>query len=487
MSAVRYVVMSDLHFGAGYSLLTDADRSGRARPEGTSPVAAALADGLAALLPRVADEPPTLVLLGDVFELSFAPASHALEAFRQFIRVCFERPDPLFARTILYVPGNHDHREWRVMRDALLVDEVSRAGGGAIVEPPAVTHPFGAPVTCQVLTALVRGTLGDGYEVHSHYPNLGYEHGGRCVVMHHGHYVENIYRLVSSALSIVSGQPPSDAIDDIERVNGPWIDFFWSSTGDQGATVSGDVYDLYEIMLDAGATHRATDEMAARLLDVIGGRFGLHEQSPIHTHWGSLTVGNIVRGLMDVAIGTGAGGERASVGAPLSASGADGVRWYVSGPVAAQLGDRWGDPGLDLSFVFGHTHKPFQDEMLLRGSDRSIQVWNTGGWVVDRPGGSPVQGAAAVLVGDDAHVASLRLFNDPVNADIAPVHVAGTTWQRDRHNELLHTVTDALASVDGAFDAFSAACMVGLDQRGAWLRDKLERRDPLASVTRARP
>jgi hypothetical protein len=487
MSVVRYVVMSDLHLGAPYSLLTGTDPAGRAQPGGTSPVVANLVDGLAALLPRVAQDPPTLVLLGDVFELSFAPASHALETFRHLAHACFDRAVPLFAPTVLYVPGNHDHREWRVMRDALFLDEVTAAGGGAIGDPPAVTQPFDEPVACRVLTAALRGVLGNGYEVRSHYPNLGYANGERCVVMHHGHFLEGIYRLVSSAIAVLSGTRPSEAIDDIERINGPWIDVFWSSTGDQGATVSGDVYNLYEIMLDAGATHRATDEAAAGLLDVLGGRFGLHAQTEVHTHWGSLSVGNIVRGLLDVAIGKGAGGERASAGTVLSPSGVEGLRWYLSGPVAGQLGDRWTDPDVDLSFVFGHTHKPFQDELIVPGRARPLQVWNTGGWVVDRPGGSPVQGASAILVGDDARVASLRLFNDPVNDVMVPVHVAGTTWQRDHDNELLHHVRDALAEVHPAFDGFTAACRDGLRVRGTWLRRRLERRDPLRAVAGVRP
>ncbi len=315
MAAVRYVVVSDLHLGAAYSLLTHTDADGNPHPDQLSATGRGVANGMRSLFGAL--EPgqaplPTLVLLGDIFDLSFVPARVAMMAFQQLVLELFDPARPaLFDATVLYVPGNHDHREWRVIRDAMFLEQVRGESAGELPERPATTGLLAQPVECQVATALMRRALGDDrYRVESGYPNVGFVAGDRCVVMHHGHFTEGTYRLMSTALGQLTGQDTTTDLDELERINGPWIDFFWSSFGDQGSELSSDVFTLYEIMLDANASHVAIQDISGKLLTLLGSRFGLHAESPITTKWGSVTVGGVVTAALDVGVAQAAGTER---------------------------------------------------------------------------------------------------------------------------------------------------------------------------------
>ena len=59
--------------------------------------------------------------------------------------------------------------------------------------------------------------------------------GGRSVVFHHGHFIEPLYRMMSTAMSLVVGGeelPPN--VYELETDNFGWIDFFWSALGRSG-------------------------------------------------------------------------------------------------------------------------------------------------------------------------------------------------------------------------------------------------------------
>lgn len=65
-----------------------------------------------------------------------------------------------------------------------------------------------------------------------------------------------------------------------------------------------------------------------------------------------------------------------------------------------------------MTFLFGHTHKPFELRVGgYAGFDNPIDVYNTGGWVVDTLKPDTRAGAAAVLIDEELNVASLRLYN----------------------------------------------------------------------------
>ena len=79
MTDIRYVILSDLHFGAENSVLTalserpaSADSTGfSADPQRPSPLLRGLIDGLRHLT-RGQDQPPTLILAGDILDLALS-------------------------------------------------------------------------------------------------------------------------------------------------------------------------------------------------------------------------------------------------------------------------------------------------------------------------------------------------------------------------------------------------------------------------------
>ena len=473
MSNLKYLVLSDLHLGAGYSLLTNADDAGRAQPADPSPVLNSLGAGLRSLLPRLTPQSrPTLVLLGDVYDLSFASPQHAAAAFERLIEVLWAEPG-LFADRIVYVPGNHDHRMWRLVRDAAFLDDVRRHGGDGLLDELVVTtlDPDSMMVS-ELATALAQRATGrTDVVVEAGYPNIGMHADGNAVVMHHGHYTEGTYRMMSKVAELLSGRSPNPSLRELEMLNGPWIDFGWSNTGDQ-RELGPLLYSYYEMLQDPAATHATVQNLATKLIDAASAVVPVRGETVIEVHGFEASVQCIAEGLLDLTIDRAAQTERSSVNTVLSPAGVEGVRAYLAGPVRAQLDQAgWADAVTSghVSFIFGHTHKPFQDELLVSGYTHPVQVWNTGGWVLDHPGMSPTQGAAAILVDDRANVASLRLFNDPLDGSVGTVRAAGC-HASDRENPLLGELTAALEADPDAWAQFSRDCLEGLDMRAAILR-----------------
>ena len=74
------------------------------------------------------------------------------------------------------------------------------------------------------------------------------------MIFHHGHFIEPLYRLMSTAMSLVVGGeelPPN--VYELEADNFGWIDFFWSSLGRSGK-VGEEVESIYEATNDSGAS-----------------------------------------------------------------------------------------------------------------------------------------------------------------------------------------------------------------------------------------
>ena len=80
------------------------------------------------------------------------------------------------------------------------------------------------------------------------YPNFGLLSADRkrCVVFHHGHFVESMYYLMSTLKTMFfpDSRIPSE-IWNLEAENFAWIDFFWSTLGRSSAVGQG-VSRIYE-------------------------------------------------------------------------------------------------------------------------------------------------------------------------------------------------------------------------------------------------
>ncbi|KQP12793.1 metallophosphoesterase [Pseudorhodoferax sp. Leaf267] len=477
----RYVCLSDLHLGAAYSTLSGADP---ARCSDTlAALGAAMRQLLAQLAPPAGEPPPTLILLGDVLDMGLSPMGAVAQAFAVFAREVLvdAQGRPLFAPRVLCVPGNHDHHLWRAAQDAQFQGALD---AGAIprdlLEHTALFDTPGATLPpSPLLTRLLRSVPGlAGAQCDIAYPNLALLDGPRqrCVVLHHGHYVDPMYRLVSSLNAQLPGPGgrsarPADTLTvaQLEAQNGAWVDFLWSDLGSAGSTGQS-ATTLYEIMRDGGASHAFSQRVARQLVAAIGATMGTSGRAAIVQ---GITLEQLVLGAVDATLGQAAESQRGSYAQVMAPADVDDLRWYLAGPVRRQLrreGLQHPD-ALDLAFVFGHTHKPFEDQLPVAGFARPVSVYNTGGWVMDQPTMAATQGASAVFLDADLNMAALRLFNDPVNGRIAPVQARGTGGFGDAGNPMLAALADAVAQTAPTWQAFSACVQQATEQRAATLLD----------------
>ncbi len=187
----------------------------------------------------------------------------------------------------------------------------------------------------------------DGVSVIQSYPNLGLVNasGDRSVILSHGHFIEPLYRMMS-VLDTVFGSPRKGTIEawQLEADNGGWIDFFWSSMGDSG-DIMRVTRSLYESLQSTETIH-AEIEAIERAIKKAGA-------SRIRAD----TEAHAVAELLKAGIGT-AMRERHCQGIVLSPHAQEGLGTYLDGPVATQVTAEIGRP-TDVTFVFGHTHKPF--------------------------------------------------------------------------------------------------------------------------------
>ncbi|MBT2320974.1 hypothetical protein J7E62_01205 [Variovorax paradoxus] len=481
LNAPRYVCLSDLHLGAANSTLSDADAPGQPGRPGETLLA--FGSALRQLLSTMEGPPPTLVLLGDVLDMGLSPMGSVAAAFRCFAEtVMLDGDRPVFAPRVLCVPGNHDHHLWRLAQDQYFQDGLMQGR----IDPDLISHTtlfegagetgearIGSPMLTRLLAS--HPALA-GARVDIAYPNLGLLDAARrrCVVLHHGHYIDPMYRL----MSILNSQAPGRGAErdgapipvaDLETQNGAWVDFLWSDLGSSGLTGTS-ASTLYQIMLDAGASQEFSQRLSALLVDKIHKRYGISGSVPVVQ---GITLAQLVHGAIDATLGRAAESQR---GAYLKVMGADDVadlRWYLSGTVKQQLeGAGLEASKLDLAFVFGHTHKPFEDELPVPGFERPVSVFNTGGWVMDQPTMSTTQGAAAMFIDDALNIASLRLFNDPVNGKAVPVHARGVGGFRDRDNPMLAALAAGIERSAPAWAAFSASAQQAAERRAASLLDE---------------
>ena len=485
LNAPRYVCLSDLHLGAAYSTLTYADAQGRPDPGRPSDTQIAFGSALRQLLSTMDGPPPTLILLGDVLDMGLSPMGDVAAAFRCFVETVMQDGGrPVFAPRVLYVPGNHDHHLWRIAQDQQFQDALQQGRieddlikHTALFEDAVAGEAGAARIASSMLTRLVAGCPGlADARVDIAYPNLGLLDASRrrCVVLHHGHYIDPMYRVMTILNAQAPGRsagrnPGTVTISDLEGQNGAWVDFMWSDLGSSGMTGAG-AGKLYEVMRDAAASHDFSQRLAALLVAKLDQNFGMSGSMDVFQ---GITVSQLVLGTLDATLGRGAESQRDGYAEVMSADDVADLRWYLSGPVKLQLEQAGLKPSeLDFSFVFGHSHKPFEDELPVAGFDRPVGIFNTGGWVMDQPTMTTTQGASAMFIDDALNVASLRLFNDPVNGRMPPVHARGIGGFRDRDNPMLAALAAGIERTAPAWGAFSRNAQQATQSRATLLLDE---------------
>ena len=415
-SDIRYVCLSDMHLGEEDSLLTYVPPGNtKADPYKESPVLRELVNCLRDLISRNDDQTrkPTLILMGDILELALTTDNLAAMAFERFLDFAMPPGHELFEK-IVYIPGNHDHHLWESARETQYVlNYLAKKRPGEFLDVPwHTTNIFMEDDPNPVPSFFLNGLLHryehlKNLDINTAYPNFGLMKGNRCVIFHHGHFIESIYQLMTFLKNLIFRKLESvqRKVWDLEAENFAWIDFFWSTLGRSGE-VGQDVELIYEKIQN--------EEQFRTLLNNLAESLAEKYNITVLGDWVDSQVTKlIINGLVDKIVKT----ERTQADQPLSQDADLGLSTYVNWPLKMQLDAECKDRHLlfprEVTFVFGHTHKSFEEVRIFEAYlGDGVPVYNTGGWVVDTVDPSPLHGGAVVLLNENLDVASLRLYNE---------------------------------------------------------------------------
>jgi len=479
MGNLKFVCVSDLHLGAPDSVLTELHADGTVNAAVSCATLRSFATALRATLTALRSEGaplPTLVLLGDILDLGLSPMGQVSDVFKQFVQHLFVKDaEPVFAPKLLIIPGNHDHHLWRMAQDGHYLDSLEQG----VVLPDLINHNRfseklpGSELNCRMLTALLRQVTGDqDSAVHIAYPNFSIlePQTGRAVVMHHGHYIDPTYRLMSTLFQSLNDLGDAQlTAEEMERQNGAWVDFLWSDLGSAGV-IGREAFSLYQLMGSASAAHAYAKKFSDQIEHKLFSSIGISGSTPLYK---GITAGQLVQVAVEALLTRFAEGQRNNYLDVLPAGDLKDLVTYLRGPVKADLVHALAESGqahpkpedMAVSFIFGHTHKPFEREVLVDGFAKPLAVYNTGGWVMDQPTGSFTQGASAMFIDADLNIAALRLFNDPVNESMQGVEVHDLAHEGGGPNAMVQALAQAVRHCQAPWDRFTADAQAKLQMQ----------------------
>ena len=481
MNDIRYVSLSDLHLGAENSLLTrltsvSTDASLKADPTSASDVMVQLANCLRLLISQNRGrQKPTLILNGDALELALADVNVASMVFERFMELTMKPGDELFDKTIYYNPGNHDHHLWETARETQYIEEYlsNTKWGDKLSAPWHTTNMFLGeydPVPCYLLDSLM-----DRYEPKYEnggpprflvvYPNFGVRSsdGQKCVVFSHGHYIESIYRLMTGLRStLFPDRTEPDTIWKLESENFAWVDFFWSTLGRSGEFGT-DVELIYDKL-------QADIQLKALVSNLAGGLAAKYKLP-----WVSHSVEHLVlTSMLEFFLSKVANREVKRTDGALSKDAESGLRRFLEKFLLKQIQtDNAGSVPAEVTFIFGHTHKPFEELVPYAGYGSGVKVFNNGGWVVDSMEPAPLKGGAIILVDEDLNTASVRMYNE-AEIDTQPPSSPRVSEVMD--NPLVQRLKSVISAAPAPLDALTMAVFAEIPRQRENLAAKIRER-----------
>ena len=477
MSRIYAVCLSDLHLGSKSSVLTAVDPN-TLEPDiyQKSPVLVSLVDCLKALLSdHSGTKKPSLVLAGDVLELALDTTNVAATVFTQFLELLLEDGELPVDRTIVYVPGNHDHHLWETARERQYASYVSEPATKMPLEniPWHTTHLFpwreeldvkNRDVDSFLLTTLAKRVApSSDLRVLAMYPNFGVlsaDDKSRCTVVHHGHFTESIYYLMTELRKIVfPGRDHPDEIWDVEAENFAWIEFLWGTLGRSGE-VGKDVELVYDILKSKKATRRFIRKLAIS----VPKRFG-------HPWWVWWIESPMIWLVLTFLVWRFRQLERTAPDWPLTRKSWELLRQYVGHYVRGQLKRECPRrPSDHLTFVFGHTHKPFEKVIRVPKVESPVHVYNMGGWVVDTIHTAPHQGGSIVVIDEDGYAASIRMYNQSAEPSRYRVSVARADGENGEPNPVYDRLLELVDPEQPPWSEFSKKVAAAVEERRRNLR-----------------
>ena len=472
MPNIRYICLSDLHLGEEDSLLTNINSYRDVDTASPSPTLKCLGECIRELLKRnKPGAPVTLILNGDILELALSTMDKAILVFQQFLQALLPEGSVPF-QEIIYIPGNHDHHLWETARESQYLNYISRAG--AKLKPPWHTTKVFMNMqgedrlVSRLLTAAARRVdhLNNiGIEILIAYPNYGVPGSNgdvnRAVVFHHGHFIEKIYAAMSRGISYVLSEykEPTD-IYRLEKENFAWIDFFWSTMGRSAPGVE----KIYEATHDANKLQILTDHIARTVSEK-------HDIPYLWTNWiEEIVLRTLMRRFIVKELASRQERQLMEVqytDLPLSDSASEGLKSYIENMLCNQMIAEATPVPDELTFVFGHTHKPGEKVENCSGYENGVLIFNTGGWIVESVYPAPLRGGSVIVIDEDLRTASVRMYNE--GNYVARVAVPGSS------NSLHDHVQQIMDSVPEPWRRFNSTVEAEVNKRAKAMQDRQRR------------
>lgn len=392
------LILSDIHLGASSSLLTAIDYD----PDTDTPVNRPLAD---AILDRlIADVREMLpggkihqcILLGDIFDFSFAPYGLAMQNGRWFFQKLHEAN--LFEEYV-YIPGNHDHHLWQqISEHYYLMTEL---------ENPPLSYPHTLPANFLLENTFLDRLLPEGIGIQVTYPNYTFQIHGHPFYLHHGHYLQKLYVVASRFLEETLH---TNTIEDLEVLNSPFLEFGWYNIG-QAYNIGKDK--LIDRLYFLFKNHNTAE--LDRLLKAILQKIDRWEGgSTRHRRWNpaGMATDTFIKLLGPYLLkrlffkhsrlfhkrqpASSVRHERLA-GGTLHTSVIEYIQKYMLSE----------EPCEACTFIFGHTHEPEDNFLCADDTGVCYHIYNTGGWIADQwddVGNLVLPRMAPIYVGEDGSV-----------------------------------------------------------------------------------
>ncbi|HQW46784.1 MAG: hypothetical protein IPI22_06710 [Bacteroidetes bacterium] len=409
MSNIKYVIFSDLHLGAENSILTNlVSNSVETDDTQASEVLIKMVACLRDVVSKNTDtQKPVLVLNGDIVELALTSTNKASMAFERFIELVMPADgEALFDKNVLYLSGNHDHNLWERSRNHYYIQYLETLKAGDYIEDEIhCTKLFNS----EIIPATFLGALFHRYahlqdvNVTTVYPShaLLSEDKQKCVIISHGHYVESIYSLMTSLRSKIFPDRVNPLVmEELENENYAWVDFFWSTLGRSGS-VGKDINLIYDKLQDPAQVKILIKNIAESFTENIKNKvMGWVEEK-------------LLQELLTLTLGRMASNERNEPEVVLTPDATKGLKQFIELYIANQIKQELnGYLPPNVSFVFGHTHKPYQQMYTYEGYANPVKVYNSGGWVVDTMKMQPLHGGSVILIDEHLDVLALQMYRE---------------------------------------------------------------------------
>jgi UDP-2,3-diacylglucosamine pyrophosphatase LpxH len=367
-------IISDIHLGASTSLLTAIDYDFHAENTFERTFANEILDRLINDIKEITQgkKIQQLILLGDIFDLSFAPYGLAMQNGKWFFRKLIE--SQLFEEFV-YIPGNHDHHIWQQINEqTFLLNKLDN---------PQVIYPRTLSAESTLQNTCLDGLLDENNTFKVTYPNYKISINNKNFYFHHGHFLQKLYIVASNFLSQTI---QTESIEDLEALNSPFLEFGWYNLGQAYNIGKQKLIDRLYLMFKSN-NNKQIDQLIKLLFKKIH-KWNTQPKSKFKNPIDTMTdyfIENIgphflKRLIFKHSTSYGRKQQASSVRhkrltGSLNSTVSEYINKYlISSP--AELNNS--------TFIFGHTHEPENDLFVSPDGQSTYRLCNPGGWVVDR-------------------------------------------------------------------------------------------------------